>query len=206
MALSLGLGCKWSVGRERHKAGGDATFPFPRELGFPPQVDGTTCPWMQGKNGVGLQAQSVSKLLLGFCSWPGLQLLLVWLCQDTVGIHRSPATKHHSSQDNTYLRYMLSPTKGWFLVQAPTSGCIYTSVLNQGCSRWGVGALWYPAQLVGLQGWRQAGGRKRAASGERSRSKPRQYCAKAQKELVLTCRNHTVPCGHLAVGLPLCYT
>lgn len=83
-----------------------------------------TCPWMQGNNGVGLQAQSVSKLLLGFCSWPSLQLLLVWLCQDTVGIHRSTATKHHSSQDNAYLGYMLSPTKGWFLVQAPTFGCI----------------------------------------------------------------------------------
>lgn len=35
---------------------------------------------------------------------------------DTAGMHRATALKGHSSQDNTYLTFMLAPTRGWFLV------------------------------------------------------------------------------------------
>jgi len=49
-------------------------------------------------------------------------------------------------------------------------------------------------------------GREAAAPGERSRCKTRQCCAKVLKKLVLTCRNHTIPCRCLAASLPLCST
>ena len=160
------------------------------------------CPWMRGRNGVGLQEWSVSKLLSGSCPWPNLQLLVVWLCWDTVGIHRSPATKGHSSQDNTYLSYMLAPTKGWFLIQAPNLGCVKGYPCPEsGVFRMGSWSTLVPSTAGWIPGMET--GRETAAPGDRSRGQTRQYCARALKELVLTCRNHTVLCGCLAASLPL---
>lgn len=50
----------------------------------------------------------------------------------------------------------------------------------------------------GLDTWQLDNG----TGGGGSRGKTRLYCTKALKELVLTCRNHSVPCRCLAANLP----
>lgn len=202
MALPLGLSCKWSVGREGHKAGGEGSISLPQKIGVPTPGSRNDVP-LDAREERSRAPGTVSlKAVSGSCPWPNLQLLVVWLCWDTVGIHRSPASKGHSSQDNTHLSYMLAPTKGWFLIQAPNLGCVKGYPCPEsGVFRMGSWSTLVPSTAGWIPGMET--GRETAAPGDRSRGQTRQYGAKALKELVLTCRNHTVLCGCLAASLPL---